>query len=289
MKRSKGEKIFGVFNGLILIILAIIALYPFIYVIVASFSDPMEVASGHVWLYPIGINLSAYEEVIHYEGIWVAYANTFFYAIVGTLVSIVVTILGAYPLSKKRLRGKTIFTFLIAFSMWFQAGMIPTYLNFKDLGLLDTRTAIIVGFCVTAFYLFIMRTYFTSLPDALEESAKLDGANDFQILLQIYLPLAIPSVVTLMLYYLVDRWNAYFWAMTLLKDESKIPLQVILNKLIVEGNWSEQTGALTDSVEYNQETLKYATIVVAIIPVLCVYPVLQKYFVKGMTVGAIKG
>lgn len=288
MKQSKEEKVFGVFNGVLLLLLSAAALYPFLYVLSASLSNPQAVMAGRVWLWPVGFELGAYQEVLKYNGIWMAYANTVFYAAVGTAVSMAVTVLAAYPLSKKRLRGAGILTFLIAFTMWFQAGIIPTYLNFRDLNLLDTRSALILGFCVTAFYLFILRTYFSGLPESLEESAKLDGATDFQVLVRIFLPLSVPCLVTLTLYYLVDRWNAYFWAMTLLKDETKIPLQVILNKLIVQANWTAETGAI-DTVDYNQQTLVYATIIVAVVPILCAYPVLQKYFVKGLTVGAIKG
>lgn len=288
MKQTKGEKVFGVFTIIILTLLSVAAIYPFIYVISASISDPQQVLAGNVWLWPSGFSLGAYDEVIHYDGIWIAYANTIFYAVVGTAVSMVVTLCGAYPLSKKRLRGGGALTFLVAFTMWFSAGMIPTYLNFKDLGLLGTRTALIFGFCVTPFYTFIVRTYFTNIPESLEESAKIDGANDFYIFLRIYLPLSIPCLITIGLYYMVDRWNAYFWSMLILKDESKIPLQVILNKLIIQSSWTEEMGAV-DTVAYNEETLIYSTIVISIIPILCAYPFVQKYFVKGMMVGSIKG
>lgn len=288
MKQTKGEKIFGVFAIIILTLLSVAALYPFIYVISASISDPQEVLAGNVWLWPVGFSLGAYDEVIHYDGIWIAYGNTIFYAVVGTAVSMIVTLCGAYPLSKKRLRGGTVLTFLVAFTMWFSAGMIPTYLNFKELGLLDTRTALIFGFCVTPFYTFIIRTYFTNIPESLEESAKIDGANDFYIFLRIYMPLSIPCLITIGLYYMVDRWNAYFWSMLILKDETKIPLQVILNKLIIQSSWTEEMGAV-DTVAYSEETLIYSTIVISIIPILCAYPFVQKYFVKGMMVGSIKG
>ncbi len=288
MGRSRGEKIFGVFNAVFILALSAIAIYPFLYVVSASLSSPLAVSSGKVWFWPVDLELGAYKQVVNYPGIWMAYGNTIFYAVVGTLVSVVFTVFAAYALSKKRLRGAGILTMLIAFTMWFQPGMIPTYLNFRDLHLLDTRTALIFGFCVTPFYLFIMRTYFASIPESLEESAKLDGATDFQVLWNIYLPLSIPCIITIILYYLVDRWNSYFWAMTLLKDEKKIPLQVILNKLIVQANWAGETGN-TDIIEYNVQTLVYSTIVVAILPMLCAYPALQKYFIKGLTVGAIKG
>lgn len=288
MKQSKGEKIFAVFNVGFLLIIAAIAIYPFIYVLAASLSDPQEVMAGNVWLWPSGFELGAYKEVINYKGIWRAYGNTIFYAGVGTLVSMAVTLCGAYPLSKKRLRGGVIITFLVAFTMWFSAGMIPIYLNLKSLNLLNTRSALIFGFCVTPFYTFVLRTYFSNIPDSLEESAKIDGVNDFLIFWKIYMPLSLPCLVTVALYYMVDRWNSFFWAMLLLKDETKIPLQVILNKLIVQSSWTAEMGAV-DTVAYNEQTLIYSTIVVSIVPILLAYPFAQKYFIKGMMVGSIKG
>ena len=288
MKRSKGENVFNVINIIALTMISVVMLYPFLYVVGASLSDPDEVAAGAVWLMPKGITLSSYLEVLNYKGIWMAYGNTLFYVVAGTLISMVVTMCGAYPLSKRRLRGGGIITFLVAFTMWFNAGMIPTYLNLKDLHLLNSRIGILVFGCVSAFYVFIMRTYFASIPDSLEESARIDGANDWRIMVQIYLPLSIPCIATLTLYYIVDRWNGYFWAMILLKDESKIPLQVLLNKLIVQSGLSGETDMTTDST-FNQQTLVYTTIVVSVLPVLCAYPFLQKYFVKGVMVGAIKG
>lgn len=289
MKRTIGEKIFLAFDVLILTALSVAAIYPFLYVLGASLSAPEEVAAGTVWLLPKGLTLFAYKEVLHYEGIWMAYANTIFYAVVGTAISMALTICGAYPLSKKRLRGNTIITFMAAFTMWFNAGMIPIYLNLRSLHLLDTRTGILIFGCVSAFYVFIMRTYFAGIPDSIEESAKIDGANDFVILFRLYLPLSLPCIATLTLYYMVERWNGYFWSMILLKDTNKIPLQVLLNKLIVEAGWGADTGALDTGESFNRETLVYSTIVVSVLPVLCVYPFLQKYFVKGIMVGAIKG
>lgn len=288
MKQSKGEKIFAVFNIGFLIIIAVVAIYPFIYVLSASLSDPQEVMAGNVWLLPSGFELGAYKEVINYKGIWRAYGNTIFYAGVGMLVSMAVTLCGAYPLSKKRLRGGVIITFLVAFTMWFSAGMIPVYLNLKSMNLLDTRSALIFGFCVTPFYVFVLRTYFSSIPDSLEESAKIDGVNDFVIFWKIYMPLSKPCLITVALYYMVDRWNSYFWAMLLLKDETKIPLQVILNKLIVQSSWTAEMGAV-DTVAYNEQTLIYSTIVISIVPMLLAYPFAQKYFIKGIMVGSIKG
>jgi putative aldouronate transport system permease protein len=289
MKKSLGEKISDIFIYGVLILLAIVCVYPFIYVFSASISSSQSVVTGDVLLWPKEITFSSYAKVLAEPGIWTAYGNTIFYTVVGTLVNLLLTICGAYPLSKKRLMGKSFIAFFIAFTMWFQAGIIPTFLNFKELGLLDTRTSIIIGFAVSTFLVFILRSFFQSIPDSLEESAKVDGANDLQILMKIYLPLSLPALVTVGLFYAVARWNGYFWAMILLNDESKIPLQVLLKKLIVEMSVSEEMmGAMDVASQFSKETIIYATIVVSILPIIIVYPYLQKYFVKGTMIGGIK-
>ncbi|MFD0957815.1 carbohydrate ABC transporter permease [Paenibacillus chungangensis] len=290
MKPTSGEKIFAVFNYIALTLFALAALYPFVYVLSASLSSSEAVVTGSVWLWPIDIQLQSYLKVVQYEGIWMAYANTIYYTVVGTACSLLLTVLGAYPLSKQRLLGGTFLSFMIAFTMWFNAGMIPMYLNFRDLGLLDNRAAIIIGFAVSAFYVILMRTFFQNIPNDLEESAKVDGANDFQILWKIYLPLSKAALTTIGLFYAVLRWNGYFWAMVLLKDEDKVPLQVLLKKLIVELNLSEEMMASRDiATAISQETVVYATIIISIIPIVAVYPFIQRYFVKGVMIGSVKG
>lgn len=290
MRQTKGEKIFYAINNVLLMIISIISLYPLLYVLSASLSDPEIVAVGKVWLLPKGFSIKNYIEVLNYDGIWTAYGNTVIYAVFGTAFSLLTTICLAYPLSKKRLRGQTLFTFLAAFTMWFSSGMIPTFLNLQSLNLLDSRIGLIVGFSINSFYMFIMRNYFSSsIPDSLEESAKIDGANDLYILIRIYLPLALPCLATLALYYMVDRWNGYLWASIIFKTESKLPLQVLIKKLILDSTWAASMDGIDTSANFNLETLTYATIVVSVIPMLAVYPWLQKYFVKGLTVGAVKG
>ena len=289
MKRSFSEKLSSVFIGTILILLSIVCLYPFVYVLSASFSSGNAVITGEVLLFPKDITLDSYKSILAKEGLWQAYGNTVFYTVAGTAFSILLTICGAYPLSKSRLVGRTFVSFFIAFTLWFGAGLIPTYLNFKELGLLDTRTSIIVGFAVSAFLVILLRTFFQSIPDSLEESAKMDGANDLQILRHIYLPLSKPALVTVGLIYAVGKWNSYFWAMILLNDESKIPLQVLLKKMIVEMSLNEElTGSMNAANAMSQETFIYATIIVSILPIVLVYPFLQKYFVKGTMIGGIK-
>ena len=253
----------------------------------ASFSSGQAVTQGEVLFFPKELNLESYIQVVTEPGIWIAYANTIFYTVVGVGVNLLFTICGAYPLSKKRLKGRSFIAFLIALTMWFNAGLVPLYLNFRDLDLLDTRTAIIIGFAISTFLVFILRTFFQSLPDSLEESAKVDGANDLHILWKIYLPLSKAALVTVGLFYAVGRWNGYFWAMVILNDENKIPLQVLLKKLIVEMN-IEQEFALVNNAIYSQETIIYATIIISILPIVIAYPFLQKYFSKGAIIGSIK-
>lgn len=288
LKQTKGEKIFAITNYIFLTIISLLTLYPFLYVLSASLSNPDDVITGKVLLFPKGLTLESYIKVLSTKGIWIAYGNTIFYTIVGTATSIVVTICGAYPLSKKRLMGRKFITFMVAFTMWFYAGMIPFYLNIKSLNLTNSRLGIIIAFACSAFYVILLRTYFQSIPESMEESAKIDGANDVIILTKIILPLSIPALATIGLYYAVDRWNGYFWSMILLKDIDKVPLQVLLKKLVVEMNVSDEMMR-GDMQTINKETIIYTTIVISVIPIVAVYPYIQKFFVKGIMVGSIKG
>lgn len=289
-KLSTGEKVFNVFNHIFLVLLALATLYPFVYVFASSLSAGTAVTQGKVWIWPVGFNLEAYVKVIHYDGIWIAYANTLFYTIVGTGVDLVFTTMGAYPLSKKRLLGRKPINLFITFAMLFGPGLIPVYLNYRNLGLIDTRAALIIGFAISTFYVFILRSFFSSIPDEMEEAAKIDGASGAQVLLQIYLPLAKPAFAALGLFYAVGKWNGYFWAMVLLRDENKLPLQVLLNKLIVQMRASEQMLGVEDiSAAVTPETVIYATIMVAALPIITIYPFIQKYFVQGVMIGSIKG
>lgn len=290
MIQSRGEKIFSLFNYALLSLIGIAALYPFIYVLAASFSNGEAVVQGEVWLYPIGVNLEAYKKVFTQEGLWLAYGNTVFYTVVGTLFSLVITVLGAFPLSRRRLAGRTYLNMMVAFTLLFSAGMIPSYLNLRDLELLNTRTGIIVAFAVSTFLVIVMRTFFQSIPDEMEEAATVDGASTWQILWHVFIPLSKPALAAVGLFYAVGRWNGYFWAMIMLRDEDKIPLQVLLTKLIVSMRPNDDMIAMAgDIVSYNYETVVYATIVVAIGPIIALYPFLQKYFVKGVMIGSLKG
>lgn len=291
-RMSKSEKLFQTVNYIFLTFIGVIMLYPLLYVFSASVSDPQMVAAGKVVFLPKGnITLDAYKMALSDKQIWVAYGNTIIYAFGGTFLSLIFTTLGGYPLSKRRLRGRRFFNLMFAFTMWFNGGIIPLFLTIKDYGLLNSRWGILITFLIDTFNLILVRTYFESIPDTMEEAARIDGANDWGILLKIYLPLAKPILATIGLYYLVGKWNSYFWSMVLLRDESKIPLQVVLQKLIVNMTSAgiNQNNTNVESGGVVKETVIYTTIVVSVVPMLMIYPFLQKYFVKGIMVGAIKG
>ncbi len=289
MKLSKGEKAFSICNHIFLALLALSTVYPFLYVLSASISSGDAVVTGKVMFWPVDLTFDAYKQVLKENSLWMAYANTIYYTLVGTVVNVVFTIFGAYPLSKKRLLGRGAIGFFIAFTMLFSAGMIPFYLNLRELGLINTRTAIIFAFAISTFNVVILRSFFQSIPEDLEEAAKVDGATDAQVLWRIVLPLSKPSLAAISLFYAINRWNGYFWAMVILKDEDKIPLQVLLNKLVVSMKPTEDMMMTSDVAAFSQETVIYATIVLSVVPIVAVYPFIQKYFVKGVMIGSIKG
>ncbi|MCL2362806.1 MAG: carbohydrate ABC transporter permease, partial [Defluviitaleaceae bacterium] len=210
-------------------------------------------------------------------------------AVVGTAVSMVFTVIGAYPLSRRRLRGRKIITLFILITMWFGAGMIPYFLNFQRLGFMDSRWGIIFTFTISTFNVILLRTFFENVPDSMEESAKIDGANDILVLTRIYLPLSVPALATITLFYFVGRWNSWFWAMMLLRDQALIPLQVLLRRIIVETQFTTSELADVSMFQVTEQTIIYATIVVSVIPMLAVFPFIKRFFVKGIMVGAIKG
>jgi len=287
--RPAGERVFEIFNILFMFVLIFVTLYPLWYVLVASFSNPVGVARGLVVFKPYGFELASYRKVSDTPNIWTAYGNTVFYSVAGTFVNMAFTVLGAYPLSKRRLKGRRLFMLMILITMWFGAGMMPTLLNFRNLGLLDNRLGIILCFAISTYYVILMRTFFENVPSEMEESAKMDGANDFRILFRIYLPLSVPALATLTMYYFVGRWNSYFWSMLILRDQTKIPLQVLLRRLIVEVSYSVGESQDMSAKDLSEQTVVYATIIVSVIPMLCLYPFIQRFFVKGIMVGAIKG
>ncbi len=292
MKLTKGRVAFNIINYTLLALIAVICVYPIWYVFAASMSGADYVNMGQVWLLPKGFTLDAYTKIIHRDGVWLSYLNSFYYMIFGTAVNLFFTVCGAYPLSKKRLAGRRLINMLIVFTMWFSAGTIPLYLTFRDYGLLNTRTAILFGFACGTYNFILLRTYFAGIPEALEEAAKIDGAGDIYILIKIMLPLAAPSLATIGLFYAVSRWNGYLWSMILLTDDRKIPLQVVLKKLVVDMSGHGENmafGAQDTSNTLSEETVMYATMVFSIVPMMILYPFIQKYFVKGIMLGSVKG
>lgn len=289
IKKTASQKAFDVFNYVFLTLLVLLTLYPCIYVVVASLSDPNEVMkAGGLMIWPKGFQLDTYKLVFKNRMILVGYKNTIFYVVVGTAINLILTIFGAYGLSRRDVPGRNAMMMMIIFTMFFRGGMIPEFLINKSLGIYDNRLAVILPYAISVYNLIIMRTFFQNIPVSLEESAKIDGANDFVILFRIMVPLAIPSIAVVGLYYGVEHWNSYMRSLIYLRNRELFPLQIILREILLQ-NQNEALQSATDTTFAYAENLKYATIVVATVPILCVYPFLQRFFVKGVMIGAVKG
>lgn len=287
---SRGEKIFNKVMIVLGLLITVVTLYPLWYTLIASISKPLFVESGSVMLLPKGLSFDSYVQAAQKDGIWIAYANTLFYTVFGVLVNMAFSTTMAYALSKKRLGFRKFFTLFAVFTMWFSAGIIPLFITFKDFGLLNTRSGILFGFAINTYNMIILKSFFEQVPDSLEEAAFMDGASNIRILTTIYLPLSKPALATVGMFYAVNRWNIYFWAMNLLRDDSKMPLQVLLKKLIVDRVANETEAAIvTEQSLSSPTTVIYAIIVLAIIPMMVAYPFVQKYFKSGLTIGAVKG
>lgn len=290
IKVGTDEKIFYIINYVLLAIFAVMFLYPIVYVFSAAVSNPYFVETGSVVLIPKGFNFNSFKSAMQLSGIWRAYGNSIFITVFGTIVSMFFTITGAYVLSKPELKFRKFLTFMVIVTMWFDPGMIPKYLNFRDLQMINSYSGIILGFAINTFNVIILKSFFEAVPKSLEESARIDGASQFQIMTKIYLPLSTSAITTVSLFYAVSRWNGYFWTMVLLTDDEKAPLQVFLKKLIVEKNMAgEASQMITPESLTSPQTVIYAVIALSLIPILMVYPFIQKFFRKGVTLGAVKG
>jgi putative aldouronate transport system permease protein len=244
---------------------------------------------NEVVLLPSEFTLRAYQVVVKYKGIWSAYLNTIFYTVAGTCISIGLSILAAYPLSKKRWAVHKAMGLMVIFTLWFSSGMIPFFLVMHSLKLTDSRLGILLYPAINAMYVVILRTYFQSLPLSLEESAKLEGANDWQILRKIVVPLSKPVLAAIGLYYAIARWNSFFWESILLTDDSRVPVQVLLRRIILSSQLGQEISAALSRGEATVPiTIKYASIIITVLPVIVIYPFFQKYFVSGALVGSIK-
>ncbi len=290
-KKTKSRMMFEILNHLIMIFLVIVTLYPVIYILLASFSEPMRIITYNgILLKPLGFSLASYEKAFMHPLIFSSYLNTIIIVVVGVLVNIVLTAIGAYLISRKDLLFKRVISFAIIFTMYFSGGLIPMYFTVRDLGLYNTIWALILPVAINTFNLMIMRTGFEAIPESLEESAKLDGAGHFTVLFKIIIPLAMPTVAVMILYYGVSHWNSWFNASLYIKDPEKYPLQLVLRQILLANNTESMTSGLDDGTGFAiSETIKYSIIVIATAPILCIYPFLQKYFVKGIMIGAVKG
>lgn len=285
IKETPGERMFSVFNYLLLAAIAIVCLYPMLYVAFASFSNS-NLLTQHtgILLKPEGFSLEAYKTVFSDPMIIKGYLNTLFVLCVSLILQITLTSLGAYVLSRKDLMFHKPLMMFVTITMFFSGGMIPTYLNMQDLHLTKTLWGLIIPFMVNAYNLIIMRTSFEAIPESLIEAARIDGASHLKVLFKIVLPLSKATIAVMILYYGVSTWNGWFWASTILRDREMYPLQVVLREILLQNSTMNMSG----DVESVAATVKYATIMVATLPILCVYPFLQKYFASGAMVGAVK-
>jgi len=290
---SRGDRIFNVINYTILILVTFIVMYPLLFVFSASFSDPQAVLRGEMLLWPKGVNLNSYAKIFQNQEIISGFTNTLVYTSLGTFINLTMTILAAYPLSRKDFFGRNAIMALLVFTMFFSGGLIPTYLLIKNLGMLNTLWVMIIPNAVSIWNIIIMRTFFQqSIPGELQEAATIDGCSNIKILTRIILPLSMPIIAVTILFYAVGHWNAFFNALLYLSDKDKFPLQLILREILIQGQTNDMVKMSTESAIKQQrevEGIKYAVLVVANIPVLALYPFLQRYFVKGVMIGAIKG
>ena len=292
-KKSAGEHCFDIINVLIMIGIAVITIYPIFYVAVCSISDGNQLIGARgLILWPKGFDLSAYKAVFSNPNIFSGYRTTLIVVVIGTTLSVLTTAIGAFLITRKDFAAKKVLSYMMVFTMYFTGGMIPTYLvvnNFLHLG--DTLASLILPMMISVYNLIIMKANFESIPDSIEEAAKIDGANDIVILFRIILPLSLSVIAVMVLFYGVSYWNSWFQAMMYIHDRSRYPLQLILREILISNDTSSMgtvSSAAGDQYMIG-ESIKYATIIVATLPILCLYPFIQKYFVKGVMVGAVKG
>ena len=289
---SKGDRIFTIINAVIMILVCIVVLYPLYYVLLASVTDPVVVNSGKLLLYPEAWYTEGYVTTLEYGPLWTAYKNTIVYTVVGTVVSLICTIPAGYALSRMDLVGRKPIMFLFTFTMFFSGGMIPLYLTIQQLHIYNTIWAMVLPVAVSAYNLIVCRSFFdTSVPIELLEAAKIDGCSDFGFFFKIAIPLSKTIIAVMTLFYATAMWNQFFNALMYLQDYDKMPLQVGLRDLVLmnQANQMGSSGAEMVTRQKLAEQLKYCIVVVAAFPLLCIYPFLQKYFAKGVTIGAVKG
>lgn len=287
------DRVFGICNYLFLTIVFLLVLYPLVFVVSASLSDPNAVTSGRVWLFPVGFTLKGYAAAFKHPDLMRGFFNALTLTVLGTSINIVVTVMMAYPLSRKTFYGRNAITLIMTVTMFFGGGLVPTFLLINQLHLYNTYWALVIPGCVGITNVIICRTYFQSnIPEELYEAASLDGCSDLKFLLRVVLPLSKPVLAVLVMYYAIGHWNSYFNAMIYLEDTAKYPLQVILREIIIQNKVAAESLRDISVAEQAQgiaDLLKYSTIVISSLPMMILYPFIQKHFVKGVMIGAIKG
>ena len=291
-RKTKGDIIFEFVNTTLLTIIFIAILYPLIFVVSASISDTMEVMKGNVVLLPRKISFDAYARVFRDDSIMIGYRNTIIYTVLGTILNVSLTLLAAYPLSRKDFIGAKLFTILMTITMFFGGGMIPTYLVYQNLGLVGNPLTLVIRGAISVWNIIITRTFLEGIPYSLQEAAFIDGCSNMKVFRQIILPLSKPVIATMVLFYGVFHWNDFMGALLYIDEEKFYPLQLVLRNIMLQGEMESFTDNASESLAKQQmliEGIRYSVIVVASVPVLVLYPFLQKYFAQGMTVGAVKG
>lgn len=291
IKESTGDKLFLTTIYILLSLVVIAVIYPLIFIISSSISSPAAVTSGRVWLWPVDISFKGFKVLLNTPEIITGYGNSIFYTAAGTFISVVLTIMIAYPLSRRGFFGRNTLMMIITFTMIFSGGLIPTYMVVKELHLIDTRWALLIPNAIWVWQVIIARSFFqSSIPEELLEASEIDGCSDMRFVWSVVIPLSKPIIAVLVLMYAVGQWNAYFDALIYLKSADLFPLQLVLRSIIIQNNSAGTMDAMK-MVERQQlaELLKYALIVIATLPVLVIYPFVQRYFVQGMLVGSVKG
>lgn len=292
IKETRADKAFDVVNCLVAVVILLIIAYPIWVVLISSFSDPYALMAGKVWLTPIGFNLDGYSAILRHQQVWTGMYNSVYYTVFGTLVNMFMTVIAAYPLSRKDFTLQTPIALFFSFTMWFSGGLIPTYLLIKGMGFFNSRLVMIIPSALSVWNMIILRTYFQSnVSGELLESAKLDGCDDFRYLWSIALPLSKPSLAVITLYYMVANWNVFMNAYLYISKQELYPIQIVLREILLLGKVEDvSTTAMEDSsAQLMNELLKYSLVIVASLPMIVVYPFVQRYFIKGIMVGAIKG
>ncbi len=290
MNQSRGEKIFGILNMAALGLVALLCLYPFLYTLTISLSTASEASREGLHLFPREISFASYRMVLSNPNILTGYGNTILRTVLGTTLSLLGVCIAAYPLSRREMPRRSMITFMIVFTMLFNGGLVPTYLLIRNLGLINNIFSLIFPSMLAAFNIIIVKNFFQSLPESLVESARIDGAGDWRILFTIFIPLSKPALATVALWTSVFHWNSWFDAMLYITDDRKQVLQTFLQRIVIESNTQLMEVGIHDTsvVDFTSETVKAATIIITILPIICVYPFLQKYFVKGIMLGGVK-